>query len=163
MWTQIWAELHPLHLVSEMASYTVLVASFVRRVLRYGIESWPITGRVLAILTSCDSRMLRYMAGVSWQDRLSNAEVADRCGVDLLEHVVRRRRLRQCGHVKRIHESDRLNKVTNLDVSGRRPPCRSRKLWRRTGGEDMREVGAPEEDAWDRTRWRGIIKTTTQN
>ena len=53
-----------------------------RYVLLYGSESWPMNERILAILPSCDRRMLRYMA-----------EVADRCGVDLLELVVRRRRL----------------------------------------------------------------------
>ena len=76
------------------------------------------TERVLAILISCDRRMLRYMAGVSWQDQISSLEVADRYGVDLLEHVLRKRRLRWCGHVKRRYESDPLNKVTKLNVSG---------------------------------------------
>ena len=65
----------------------------VRSVLLYGAESWPMTERIQAILTSCDRRMLRYMAGVVWQDRIGSGEVASRCGVEVLESVLRRRRL----------------------------------------------------------------------
>ena len=117
--------------------------------------------RVQAILTSCDRRMLRYMAGVAWQDRVSSEEVARRCGVEVLENVLRRRRLRWFGHVKRRDEEDPLRRVGELVVEGRRPPGRPRKSWRKTVEEDMRKVGAQEEDALDRDRWRGIIKRQT--
>ena len=121
-------------------------------------ETCPVTERVLAILTSYNRRMFRYMVGVFWKDRLSSEEVAGICVVDVIEHVLRRRRLRWYGHVKRNHESDPLTKVTNLNVAGRRPPGRPRKSWRRTVEEDMRVVGAQEEDALDQARWRCIIK-----
>ena len=88
----------------------------VRSVLLYGAESWAMTERVLGILTSCDRRMLRYMAGVALQDRVNSAEVASRCGVEALEHVVRRRRLRWYGHVQRREESDPLRRVEKLPV-----------------------------------------------
>ena len=115
----------------------------------------------VAIWTSCDRRMLRYMAGVTWQDRLSSEEVASRCGVDQVEDMLRRRRLRWYGHVKRRPETDPLSRVTNLNVAGRRPPGRPRKSWMRTVEEDMRFVGAQEEDALDRARWRRFIKRQT--
>ena len=133
----------------------------VRSVLLYGAESWPMTERVQAILTSCDRRMLRYMAGVSWQDQVSSVQVASRCGVEVLENVLRRRRLRWFGHVKRRDEGDPLRRVGELIVEGRRPPGRPRKSWKKTIEEDMRVVGAQEEDAMDRDRWRGIIKRQT--
>ena len=133
----------------------------VRSVLLYGSESWPMTATVLAILTSCDRRMLRYMAGVAWQDRLSSGEVASRCGVDLVEDVLRRRRLRWYGHVKRRDENDPLSRALNLTVDGRRPPGRPKKSWRKTVKEDMLFVGVQEDDALDRARWRRLIKRQT--
>ena len=42
----------------------------VRSVLLYGSEGWPMTDRVQAIVTSCDRRIVRYMAGVSLRDRV---------------------------------------------------------------------------------------------
>jgi hypothetical protein len=45
--------------------------------------------------------MLRYMAGVRWQERVSSGEVARKCGVEELEVELRRRRLRWFGHVAR--------------------------------------------------------------
>ena len=42
---------------------------------------------------NCDRRMLRYMAGVTWRDRVRSAEVARRCGVRESGDVLRVRRL----------------------------------------------------------------------
>ena len=58
-----------------------------------GGEMWALTARLEGILLSCDRRMLRYMAGVPWRDRVRSAEVARRCGVRELGDVLRVRRL----------------------------------------------------------------------
>jgi len=55
--------------------------SCIRSVMLYGAETLALTGKLEDILTSCDSRMLRYMARVRWQDRISSEEVAKRCGL----------------------------------------------------------------------------------
>ena len=59
----------------------------IRSVLLYGAEGWPMTERVANVLTSCDRRMLRYMAGVTWRDGLRSGEVAEGCGVETLDVV----------------------------------------------------------------------------
>ena len=41
----------------------------------YGGEAWAITARLEGILLSCDRRMLRYMARVTWRDSVRSAEV----------------------------------------------------------------------------------------
>ena len=47
------------------------------------------------------------MSTVRWQDRITNKEVRRRCGVEDLEHRLRKTRLRWFGHVKlRDEESD---------------------------------------------------------
>jgi len=67
--------------------------SCVRSVMLYGAETWALTGKLEVILKSCDSRMLRYMAGVRWQDRISSEEVAKRCGWKMIQDILRQRRL----------------------------------------------------------------------
>ena len=60
---------------------------------------------------------------------------------------------------QRRHESNPLNRVTSLEVAGKRPHGRPRKSCRRTVEEDMHVVGAQEEYALDQARWRGLIET----
>ena len=133
----------------------------IRPVLLYGSEGWPMTDRLRAVLTGCDRRLLRYMAGITWRDHVSSAEVADRCGVELLEGVLRRRRLRWYGHVARRDIEEPLGNILNFEAPGRRPPGRPKKSWKRTVEEDMRVVGAKKEDALDRDRWKCLIKRQT--
>ena len=54
----------------------------IRSVMLYGSEGWPMTDRLRGVLTSCDRRMLRYIAAVSLLDHVRSEEVADRCGVE---------------------------------------------------------------------------------
>ena len=70
-------------------------------VLLYGAETWPMTQKVENCIQICDRRMLRYMAGVSLQDRVPSAVVAETCGVGQVLDVARSRRLRWFGHVER--------------------------------------------------------------
>ena len=53
----------------------------IRSVMMYGGEMWALTARLESILLSCDRRMFRYMAGVTWREHVRSAEVARRCGV----------------------------------------------------------------------------------
>ena len=41
----------------------------------------------------CDNRMLSFMAGLRWEDRITNEELAERCGVKRLENRMRLQRL----------------------------------------------------------------------
>ena len=101
------------------------------------------------------------MAGVSLRDRVRSEEVARRCAVDAVETVMRERRLRWFGHVRRKEEENPVRRVMDLEVEGRRPPGRPRKTWKKTVEEDMRLVGVREEDALDRGRWRAMTKRQT--
>lgn len=78
------------------------------------------------VLCRCDRRMLRYVAGVRWQDGKSSNEVAEMCGVEDLFVELRKRRLRWFGHVKRAGEGV-LKEVEEVRVGGWRPVGRLRK------------------------------------
>ena len=68
----------------------------------------------------CDHRMLRYMAGVRWQDGRSSSEVAKMCEVEDLSVKLRQRRLRWFGHVKR-GEKGVLAEVEEVRLGGQQP------------------------------------------
>lgn len=133
----------------------------IRSVLLYGTETWPLTGRIERILVSCDRKMLRYMAGVTWRDQVSSEEVASRCDLLELHSLLTRRRLRWFGHVERRDVDEALGVVRTMEVEGRRLPGRPKKTWRKNMQDDMRSMGLRVEDAMDRSTWRGIINRLT--
>ena len=121
----------------------------IRSVMLYGSEGWPMTDRLRGVLTSCDRRMLWYITAVSLLDLVRSEEVADRCGVEPLE-VVMRRRLRWYGHVRRRDEQEPLGRITTT-----RTP--KEKLEKNCGGR----YDAREEDALDHARWKHLITRQT--
>ena len=112
----------------------------IRPVLLYGAESWALTQHLAQQLRSFDRRMLRYMTGVSLSDRVDSAEVAGRCGLKQLEVVLRERRLRWFGHVKRRTEEEPIHRVLNVAVEGPRPRGRPRRSWLQTIQEEGAEA-----------------------
>ena len=133
----------------------------VRPVLLYAVETWALTERLEGLLASCDQRMLRYMTKVRWQDRVTNEEVRERCGVEDLKDRMRRTRLRWFGHVKRREENNILKRVYDLDIGGRRPVGRPKKTWRKVVEEDMRTLNITEEAVEDWQRWKRFISHPT--
>ena len=100
--------------------------------------------------------MLRYMAGVKWQDGKSSTEVRDMCGVVDLSVKVRQRRLRWFGHIRRV-EGSLLNEVEEMMIVGRRPVGRPKKKWRSYLTEDMNTLGTEEYMAHNCQLWKAVI------
>ena len=94
---------------------------YMRPVLLYAAETWELTERLEGLVASCDHRMLRYMSRVRWQDRITNEEVRRKCGVENLEHRLRKMWWRWFGHVKHRDENSILRRAMELEVEGRRP------------------------------------------
>ena len=42
--------------------------SYIKSVMLYGSETWPITKKENDLMRKCYRKMLRYMAGVKWQE-----------------------------------------------------------------------------------------------
>ncbi|MPC42051.1 hypothetical protein E2C01_035664 [Portunus trituberculatus] len=74
--------------------------------LDYEAETWVLTET---------NRILRYMAGVRWQDGRYSSEVAEMCGVEDLSVELRKRRLSWFGHVRRV-EGRVLSEVEEIYV-----------------------------------------------
>ena len=117
----------------------------------------------MRIRSSDTPLMLRYMAGVRWQDRVPSEEVLRRCDLEDIESKLRRNRLRWFGHVKRRGEDSavgRLGRAMRMEVPGRRPVGRPKKSWRRCIEEDMEDLGIEEDTAENRDEWRKAIAPT---
>ena len=88
--------------------------------------------------------MLRYMSRVRWQDRITN-EVRRRCGMENLEHRLRKMRLRWFGHVKHRDKNSILRRAMELEVEDRRPVGRPQKTWSKVVEEDIRKLNITED------------------
>ncbi len=66
-------------------------------------------------IRSSDQRMLRHMAHVRWDDRVTSEEVR-RCGVKDVTEVLKRSRLRWYGHVRRREEDQILRRASEMEV-----------------------------------------------
>ena len=71
----------------------------IRSVMLYGPETWALTKKVEEVILRSDHRMLRYMTGISLQDRVASEEVLRRCGVCDILKVLKKGRMRWFGHV----------------------------------------------------------------
>ena len=111
--------------------------AFVKSVVLYGSETWPLTQHKERSLVSCDRRMLRYMAGVRLQEHVPSSTVAERCGLRQNSDVLRTRRLRWYGHVKRREDGDVLLTKRDWTVDGRSPRGRPRRSLIGNVKEDM--------------------------
>lgn len=119
--------------------------SCIRSVMLCGAETWAMTDRIEDILKRCDRRILRYMAGVRWQYKISSREVAERCGVKEIQEKIRRRRLQWFSHVRREKEGGVVKMVEEMEVPGKRPVGRPRRTWRQIVQQDMEKLGIQEE------------------
>ena len=87
---------------------------------------------------------------VRWQDKIISEEVRKRCGVENLEHRLRKTRLRQFGHVKCMDEKSILRRAMELEVEGRRPVGRPKRTWSQVVEGDMRKLNITEDMVEDR-------------
>ena len=100
-----WAkfkELSPI-LTARGASYPIKGKRFkacVQSVLTYGTETWAIKVANLQSLERTERMMVRWMCGVSLKDRKRSVDLYSLSGVQSVDEVVKRGRLRWFGHVE---------------------------------------------------------------
>jgi len=92
--------------------------SYVLSVLLYGSESWTCYAIQERKLNSFHMRNLRRLLGITWKDKVANETVLQRTGMSTILSLLRQRRLRWVGHVKRMAE-DRIPKLILLQPTPR--------------------------------------------
>ena len=65
------------------------------------------------------------------------------------------------GHVLRKEDENVIVKALKFEVSGNRGRGRSKQTWKKQVENEMKKNGLGKEDACDRTKWRGMVKTMT--
>ena len=143
---------------TKMAVYNACIIS----TLLYGSESWTTYARQEKRLNTFHLRCLRRILGISWQDKVTNAEVLSRAGLPSIHTILRQRRLRWLGHVHRM-EDGRIPKdlLYGELTSGKRNIGRPKLRYSDVVKRDMKaldiDTGSWENLAADRPRWRGTL------
>ena len=105
-----------------------------------------------------DVRMLRFSLRLTRMDRIRNEDIREKMNVNRIGLKLREARLRWYGHVKRREVEYVGRKVMDLECPGKRKRGRPKRRFMDGIKEDMKEVGAEEQDISDRGRWRGRIR-----
>src|SRR6266403_2209284 len=90
----------------------------VQRVLVYGSETWPMKKNDMQRLVRTENSMVRWMSGVTLKDRRRTKDLRKGLGIESVDRVVSRGRLRWFGHVERKGADDWVSECRRLEVVG---------------------------------------------
>ena len=104
-----------------------------------------------------------HMLGISWQDKVTNADVLSRAGLPTKHTLLRQRRLRWLGHVRRMGDGRIQKHILYGELAlGRRTTCRPHLRYKDVCVRDMKAVDIDtlswEGTAADHTKWRSALK-----
>ena len=144
---------------TKMAVYNGCVIS----TLLYGSETWTTYAVQERRLNSFHLRSIRRILGISWQDKVTNADVLSRAGLPTMYTLLRQRRLRWLGHVRRMEDGRIPKDILYGELAlGRRTTGRPHLRYKDVCARDMKAVGIDtmswEGLAADRTGWRSALK-----
>ena len=94
---RVWT-IHKLSVMKNMAVYNECVIS----TLPYGSETWTTYAGKERRLNTFHLRSIRRILGISWQDKLTNADILSRAGLPSMYTLLRQRRLRWLSHAWRM-------------------------------------------------------------
>ena len=127
----------------------------------YGSEAWCLREKEMAILRT-ERAMIRAMCGVKLLDQRNSEELMDMLGIkESLDRMAKASSMRWYGHVLRKEDENVIVKASKFEVSGSRGRRRPKQTWKKQVENEMKKNGLKKEDACNRTKWRGVVKTTT--
>ena len=132
----------------------------VRPAMIYGAETWPIKKAQEKRLEVTEMRMLRWMCGVTRQDRIRNERIRGTTKVTEISKKVQERRLQWYGHVMRREDTYIGKRVMNMEVEGRSKRGRPRKRWKDCVEGDLSEKGLVGDEYEDRGHWKRTVKNS---
>ncbi len=132
-------------------------------ILLYGCESWPTYSRQERRLNAFHLRCLRKISGVSWEDKVSDVRVLELSHSSNLWTVIRRRRLRWIGHLRRMDDSRIPKSILFGELAaGKRSVGHPLLRYKDSIKRDLKDFGITP-NTWelladDRASWRSSIK-----
>ena len=143
---------------TKMVVYNACVVS----TLKHGSETWITYARQVKILNSFHLRSIHRILGISWQDRLSNAEVLSRANLPSIFTLLRQRRLRWLGHAYRMEDGRTPKDILYGELAtGRRTKGRQQLRYKDVCKRDMKALDV-NTDSWEdlaanRMMWRSTL------
>ena len=123
---------------TKMAVYNACVTS----TLLYGSETWTTYAGQERRLNTFHLRSIRRILGISWQDKVANADVLSRACLPTMYTLLRQRRLRWLGHVRRMEDGRIPKDILYGELTlGRRTTGRPHLRYRDVCARDMKAVG----------------------
>ena len=156
--TRVW-ENPKLTTKTKMAVYNACVVS----TLLYGSEAWTIYSKQERKLNSFHLRSLRRILCISWRNKVPNTEVLDRAGLPTMYTLLRQRRMRWIGHVRRMEDGRIPKDILYGELAvGKRPRGRPQLRYKDTCKRDMKALEIDPESwediAADRSSWRCLLQ-----
>ena len=115
-------------------------------------------------LDGFDSRSLRRIMGIRWQQRVSNVELRRRTKQPPVTSLLRKRRLKWLGHALRMDESRIAQQAMTWTAGGKRKPGRPKTTWLQTINRDLADMQINLDDAKElaqnRAGWRTLVSAS---
>lgn len=136
-----------------------LYKTLVKPVLMYGSETWKMTDSDNHKLDVFQSKCLRQILKIRWQDHVSNESVMERAGIEMMSKEVKKKRWKYIGHVLRREQGNDCTTALTWAPEGKRKVGRPKTTWRRTVERERNEAGwktwnQARATALDRAEWR---------
>ncbi|RJG15198.1 hypothetical protein D4A39_16670, partial [Alcanivorax profundi] len=149
-----------LTLNTKMKVYQACVLS----TLLYGSEAWTLYTHQERRLNAFHMRNLRRLLGITWQDRVSNADVLAQAGLSSMFATLSQRRLRWLGHVCRMDDGRIPKDILYGELAtGTRPTGRPALRYKDVCKRDLKSCNINPADletaTSDRSSWRANVKT----
>ena len=153
--TRVWKNPR-LSIKTKVTVYNACVVS----TLLYGSECWTTYAAQEHRLNVFHMRSLRKLLGISWMSRTPNTVVLSKSGLPTMFTILRQRRLRWLGHVRRMNDGRIPKDLLYGELSsGKRNLGRPQLRYRDVCKRDMKELNINkdewEELATDRYKWKG--------
>ena len=129
----------------------------------YGSETWTTYGGKESRFNTFHLRSIRRIPGMSWLDKVTNADVLSCVGLPSMYTLLRQRRLRWLGHVRRTDDGRIPKYILYGELAlGRRTIGHPHLRYKDVCVRDMKAVDIDtmswEGLAADRTKWRSALK-----
>ncbi|KAL7831358.1 hypothetical protein SRHO_G00308610 [Serrasalmus rhombeus] len=140
-----------------------LFKSLVLSILLYGCEAWKLTKGDEEKLDIFQTKCLRRIFRIRWQQHVSNRKVLEMAGAEKISEEVRRRRWNWIGHVLRRDRNDDCAVALEWTPEGSRKRGRPKTTWRRMVEAERNGAGwstwnSARRAAADRTKWRSDVQ-----
>jgi len=132
---RLWG-VHDISRETKVAVYQAVVIT----TLLYGCETWTLYRRSICRLDQFHRHCLHKIAGIKWQDRVTNTDVLPTCGTTGIEAFLLKAQLRWVGHIMHMPDSCIPKQVfCGQFAVGSRPQCAPVRRYKDTIKENMKQ------------------------